>query len=160
MGDARTKERQASRAAEASRGHLGKRLPGYAAGANAAGVGRVVAAPAKVDIVYPPADVTFRASSSLSLVLNHDGVDDFPLVNRAGLAWAPRRFGSRRVGTRGARFSTAVYSNPLLSCRWVRRSVAAGNDWATVRREGVSQSALDCVRSETHLGFGPGSQSL
>lgn len=69
-------------------GALGKnlesRFKAYGAAAGVAGVGLLaLAQPVKADIVYTPADITFRTSSVLYLDLNHDGTNDFQFKNVA-----------------------------------------------------------------------------
>jgi hypothetical protein len=92
MGDQKP-ERRRSRAGEPLRERLSKRVAGYAAVAGAAGVGLAVAAtPAKADVIYTPADITFKTGSSLSLDLNHEGTNDFLFVNRAGLGLGSTTF--------------------------------------------------------------------
>lgn len=93
MGDDEAKMRQAPRAVEPLREHLGNRLAGYTAVASAAGLGLLVAAvPAKADIIYTSADNTFKTGSSLYLDLNHDGTHDFLFVNEADLGLGSTTF--------------------------------------------------------------------
>lgn len=72
--------------------NLSARLKTYGLAAGAAGAGLLAAAqPAKADVVFTPANVTLT-NGSLDIDLNHDGINDFVLLNdRARLAigrWA------------------------------------------------------------------------
>jgi hypothetical protein len=58
------------------------RLNSYALAASAAGVGVLaLAQPAEGKIVYTPADVTIGWLATYNLDLNHDGINDFKIVN-------------------------------------------------------------------------------
>jgi PEP-CTERM motif len=93
MGDKEPEGRRRSRAAEPLREHLSKRLAEYAVVTGAAAAGLLVAAaPAKADVIYTPADITFKTGSSLYLDLNHDGTNDFLFVNQADLGLGSTTF--------------------------------------------------------------------
>jgi hypothetical protein len=59
-----------------------KRLNGYALAASAAGVGVLaLVQPADAKIVYTPAHVKFDRNTEFFVDLNHDGINDFRLMN-------------------------------------------------------------------------------
>lgn len=67
---------------------LKKRLLAYAAAAGAVGMGAVAPPCAQADIIYTPADIHIAPRSHYFLDLNHDGIDDFKLINRATSGFA------------------------------------------------------------------------
>ena len=68
---------------------LEKSLSAYASAAVAAGVSlAAIAASAEAKIVYTPVHTTILANEDVSIDLNHDGIADFALYNRAGSGFA------------------------------------------------------------------------
>jgi hypothetical protein len=59
-----------------------RRLLAYAAAAGAVGCGALAGSPAGADIIYTPAHSAIPPFTQLFLDLNHDGIDDFELINQ------------------------------------------------------------------------------
>jgi len=155
---------------------LDKHLLAYVAAATAAGVGVLaLAQPAEGKIVYTPANKTVRLNHAVPIDLNHDGIDDFDVLNLTHnsttpfgdyLKAEPLRSGNGMVAARTSRgyaasaLAAGVRVGPkkqfqagrdLMAYRSSGDGTLSGGPWKNVKGRYLGLKFL--IKGKTHYGW-------